>query len=306
MLCSRPFRKAGSHLEHGCGQCMPCRVNKRRTWTGRMLLEGQHQYSLGKHSAMLTLTYDNENIPENGSLSVKDYKLFLYRFRKNIGKIRYYLAAEYGEHTQRPHYHILLFGLDHELTNGSIEKAKINWPNYYSDFQKKIYQCWADRGNIHVAPFNSRTAMYCTSHIAKGWTKSNDFTKSKLGERIPEFQRMSTKPGLGYEAARIFAEWYLTKEGARFLTETGDIGHTFRYEGKQFEFGKYLKESIRDLIGWSKPTPVEARKQYAMQVHGDCLAVGHDNYYAEKMKKRRKHENISKQFSNQQTLRRSL
>ena len=58
MLCSNPYMKDG--VSFGCGQCKGCRVNKRRQWTHRILLESMCHES----SAFVTLTYDNDHLPK--------------------------------------------------------------------------------------------------------------------------------------------------------------------------------------------------------------------------------------------------
>lgn len=86
---------------------MPCRLNRRRLWTHRLLLE---QLKHGD-SCFLTLTYDEKHLPEGGSLVPKHAQDFLKRLRSKTNlKLRYYLVGEYGEDTERPHYHVALFG----------------------------------------------------------------------------------------------------------------------------------------------------------------------------------------------------
>lgn len=93
---------------YGCGQCLPCRFNKRRLWTNRLLLE------LRSHgdAAFVTLTYSDDFLPKNKSLDPKQLKLWMKRLNKLAGGgLRYYNVGEYGDQTQRPHYHALIFGL---------------------------------------------------------------------------------------------------------------------------------------------------------------------------------------------------
>jgi len=91
----------------GCGQCIHCRANRRREWVLRILLE------LEKHefNTFLTLTYDDVHLPGDQSLQPKHLTDFFKRLRKKVEyPIRYYAVGEYGEETERPHYHIALFG----------------------------------------------------------------------------------------------------------------------------------------------------------------------------------------------------
>jgi len=135
MLCNKPYRKGNA--EFGCGQCMPCRFNRRRLWTARLLLEAtQHE-----NKSFITLTYNDKNAPKDHSLDPSHYKNFIKRLRKAIypKKIRYYLVGEYGDHTQRPHYHAALFGLS--LPLGLMELEKRNQLNLFDNKQKNDSRC---------------------------------------------------------------------------------------------------------------------------------------------------------------------
>ena len=91
----------------GCGQCIHCRANRRREWVLRILLE------LEKHefNTFLTLTYDDVHLPADQSLKTEHLTNFFKRLRYKVDyPIRYYAVGEYGEETERPHYHVALFG----------------------------------------------------------------------------------------------------------------------------------------------------------------------------------------------------
>ena len=107
MVCKKPFTRGVE--AYGCGQCLPCRVNRRRIWTHRVLLEAIKS----SESSFITLTYDDENLPENGSLCPSHVRDWLKRIRKKVEprKLRYFLVGEYGDETKRPHYHVALFGV---------------------------------------------------------------------------------------------------------------------------------------------------------------------------------------------------
>ena len=53
-----------------------------------------------------------EKAPESvQTLMYPDIQKFLKRLRKAYrGKLRYFVAGEYGEQTARPHYHMILYG----------------------------------------------------------------------------------------------------------------------------------------------------------------------------------------------------
>lgn len=76
MLCKNPYMKGV--LAFGCGQCNPCRINRRRLWTHRIMLESL------KHgdSSFVTLTY--ETLPSDGSLVPKDLQNFMKYLRMRV------------------------------------------------------------------------------------------------------------------------------------------------------------------------------------------------------------------------------
>ncbi len=91
-------------------------------------------------NSFITLTYDDDHLPSDGSLRAADLQKFFKRLRKSLSphKIRFYGCGEYGEQFKRPHYHAIIFGYDfpdkefHSKENGnpifhSPELAKI-WP----------------------------------------------------------------------------------------------------------------------------------------------------------------------------------
>lgn len=97
-------------LEVPCGQCMPCRIARREEWSLRLM----HESLFWDSCIFVTLTYDNDHLPKNGSLVPNDLTKFFKRLRKRIGdrKLKYFACGDYGGKFDRPHYHILLFGMD--------------------------------------------------------------------------------------------------------------------------------------------------------------------------------------------------
>lgn len=96
------------------------KVQRRRNdWSIRMQYEFDFWQKNGSTPVFALLTYDEEHVHRtklgNMSLCEADIRNFLKRLRKRLQKddifIRYFYAAEYGPTTQRPHYHILVFGI---------------------------------------------------------------------------------------------------------------------------------------------------------------------------------------------------
>lgn len=236
MLCAYPIKNSkiinGTRFwyDHRCGQCMPCRITKRQEWAGRIIMEA----SLHEHSCFITLTYKEE--PENRTLVPGDLTNFIKRLRnelyKHNTKIRYFAVGEYGDRTQRPHYHAIIFGLQ------ATEEA-----------QKIIEKTWS-LGFITISELNAERAAYCARYTTKKLTKQDDYPDG----RHPEFARMSRNPGLAYgftdKIIDAIRKYGLVAEGdvtdSDVLQAFGD--GTIRYQGRKYPISSYHKEKIKNFL----------------------------------------------------------
>ena len=195
-----------------CGTCLECRIQHARQWADRCVLEAQ-QY---KDNYFVTLTYDDDFLPDRNSLCPDDLTLFIKRLRKRFSgvKIRFLACGEYGDSSFRPHYHLILFNLplddlsyNFRLCDNALDvkffKAKPHFINHLRPvnkgdlmFSQAIYDCWHYQGMISVARFNYDTAAYVSQYVTK---KCNPKAKKLYDELniVPEFLRMSRRPGIG-------------------------------------------------------------------------------------------------------------
>lgn len=207
-----------------CGHCLPCRINKSRVWTHRLLLE-QTQHS---DSSFITLTYNDENLPKDKNLYPNDMQKFIKRLRRRTPqKIRYFGVGEYGLEKERPHYHLALFGLG-PLHSNVIRDA---W-NSGRDLVT------GTRGRTQTLELNKDLARYITGYITNYMTHKNDH---RLKGRTPEFMRCSKNGGgLGLGAIKNIAK-KLLKEPAykknRIIRELG-------YGNKMNPLGRYLTDKL--------------------------------------------------------------
>jgi len=148
-----------------CGRCIRCRLHRSAMWAVRCT----HEAKMHKHNSFLTLTYDNENIPWDMSVHVREVQLFMKRLRKRLGnthkKIKYFLCGEYGELNRRPHYHVLLFGYDYPdkkffKTSG---KGKDKNPLYISDLLQKDW----GKGHCFIGDVTFNSAAYVARYVVK-------------------------------------------------------------------------------------------------------------------------------------------
>lgn len=178
-----------------CGRCVGCRVDRSIAWGIRAHCEAQ----MHEKNIFLTLTYDDQHIPEDHSLSLRDLQTFMKRLRKHAypSKIRFLAAGEYGPKTLRPHYHALIFNLDF---NDKIKVAIRNQlPVYTSETLAEIWQSGSHE--IGTVTFKSAkyVARYCMKKIGGPEADNHYYRQSPVNGQYyrvaPEFQTSSK--GLG-------------------------------------------------------------------------------------------------------------
>ena len=110
MKCTHVYQPKGLSTPVNCGQCHACRVNYTSRWTLRMLYE----LSVWDSASFVTLTYNDENLPNDGGLHLSDFQKFKdnLRYYSHKRKFKYYECGEYGDKRKRPHHHIILYGFD--------------------------------------------------------------------------------------------------------------------------------------------------------------------------------------------------
>lgn len=154
MSCSENFYikdKNYSNIKYKipCRMCNLCRRTKRKQWKER----AEYEFKNKIFGAFVTLTYEDEKLPIvkgndgklRATLKYRDIHKYIDRLRKYIKehtelqnkmcnpKFTYIGVGEYGQNGQifdRPHYHILFFGLDHEYNKKLILKE---WKNGFID-----------------------------------------------------------------------------------------------------------------------------------------------------------------------------
>lgn len=174
-----------------CSKCIGCQQAHAKAWALRCQLELQQH----THACFSTLTYSNDNQPI--TLSKRHLQLWLKRLRSITAKpIRFFASGEYGEHTQRPHYHALLFGLPQSAAN-------------------RIENAWA-LGHVRTTAITPQRVAYTAGYTAKkaGWreTATQERIDPDTGEVYywqPPFIQMSRRPGIGAHARQWTQSWRL-------------------------------------------------------------------------------------------------
>lgn len=210
-----------------CGKCIGCRLDYAKQWSARLLCEFQ------EHDPdtcwFLTLTYADEAFGPSGdlekdidfarncdacgrcsgfrlalganslgeavewpSLCPRDSQLFWKRLRKAYPgcKISYFLAGEYGGHTGRPHLHAIVYGLP--LDSADLIPYEVSELGDLTYKCQKLDKIWKN-GFVVVGKVTLESCSYVARYcLKKIYNDGDDFSN-----RVPEFVRMSRRPGLG-------------------------------------------------------------------------------------------------------------
>lgn len=273
MLCKNPFMKGIQPC--GCGQCMPCRINKSREWSNRLMLESRAH----KTATFITLTYRDEELHDvsndwNGSRPLVPNLVplhpqnWLKRIRKVVPTpLRFFLVGEYGDQTQRPHYHVALFGFPNCVYGRIRPGLKICCGP--CDLVKKTWGF----GNIQLGELNKDTAQYIAGYVTKKWTREDSWTKEKLKGRHPEFPRMSLKPGIGATAIKRLINFTEPTRSGQYVRGSIDAPVVLRNSGSTLPLGRYLKRKWREALGRSPDTPKSVSDQYLSELYKENCAA---------------------------------
>lgn len=218
-----------------CSQCIGCRLSKSGHWAVRCM----HESSLHKKNCFITLTYNNEHCPKDGSLCLDHFQRFLKRLRYYYSStpIRFFHCGEYGDKLQRPHYHALVFGMDFD--------DKKFWKNsgknklYTSAILEKIW----GKGYCVIGDVTYDSAAYVSRYILKKVSKKSDYFDSHYLGRMPEYITMSRRPGI---AKQWFDKYYNDVYPSDFVTVEGKKRFPPKFYDSQYELinpvgYKYIK-----------------------------------------------------------------
>lgn len=206
-------------LKLPCGKCPECQKEYYTSWATR----GSRELSNWDTSIFITLTYDEENLPDDKSLNKKHIQDFIKRVKKHFkssreNPIRQTYCGEYGTITLRPHYHCILYNCDF------VDKKR----HYKSDQGHQVYtskllsQLWG-KGLAEFGYATPASVAYLYKYILKKKTR-----KEKLKPFIVEhdgitydveheFIESSRNPGIGasLRGSDSIKKGYLTVNGVK-------------------------------------------------------------------------------------------
>ena len=211
-----------------CGHCIGCRQDQSKEWSNRLIMESLYH----DFTHFVTLTYCDEyapigksfSDPETGELKQmltlrkRDIQLFMKRLRKKYSdsRIRFYFAGEYGDQTNRPHYHGIIFGLpENKMQFIPCGKSQTGNPYFRCPDIESVWTA-TDRplgcnaqaakqgmsadllGFVSVEPANFYTMKYVCAYVTKKLGAHPNEVYIRTGREAP-FSLSSRKPGIGLQ-----------------------------------------------------------------------------------------------------------
>ncbi len=185
-----------------CGQCLGCMLDRSREWAVRAV----HEASQHEHNYFVTLTYDDEHLPADRSVSLRELQLFKKRLRAGQGPFRDLSCGEYGDQNFRPHYHSLIFGLEGGLSDLYPWSKSNSGEMLYRSATLEKYWTF---GFAYIGHVTLQSAGYVARYSIKksqGKHQPDRYRRTAIDPTTgevrewhvaPEFLTMSKKPGLG-------------------------------------------------------------------------------------------------------------
>lgn len=168
MNCENPVQTSNGIQQ--CRKCQQCQSRKRRHWLGRIAAEAFTSTSV----RFVTLTYDEEHVEKGRSLPLDHLRAYNGNRRRKY-PFRHFSVGEFGDKTNRPHWHSLQF-------------YRACTPPEPLDFAGKYYG-WAQGTSQYELPRSlAASASYVYDYLNKGG------------------RAVRPSPGLGHDYLMRFAE----------------------------------------------------------------------------------------------------
>jgi hypothetical protein len=266
-------------------------------WMARIIHESElHAHRKG--NCFITLTYDDEHIPQDWSLRKKDFQNFMKRLRKkHKHKIRFFHVGEYGsickhglpaatdydsnpEHrcptcnVGRPHYHAILFNHDY---NDLIEVGGRRDHIHYTS--PSLTKTWG-HGHTQVGTLTPQSAGYVARYCLKKVNgvrqdehyQNLDPTTGEVTFVHPEYATMSRRPGIG-------REWFDRYQSDVFPSDETPVPGKGIVPSVPRYYTEILKEQNPELHDEIKQRRLEHKEAHPEEYSGPRLM---DKYHVKK------------------------
>lgn len=294
MVCTNQVRlgEAEDMLIVPCGRCAACRVRRTAEWAVRLY----HELHYWDHACFVTLTYDDDHLPVDLSVHKDELVRYVRRLRYRLGRrIKYFACGEYGMQFDRPHYHLLVFGLamhEHKrvrrrsgwqaLTGPAVDAwrqargvergAALGTPAHDASRPARGdgtggAALGTPRGNVYVGTVTYHSARYVAGYIQKKLFGPPGQKHESYEDREAPFQIQSL--GIG----RRYCEEYWSE----LLREGGCTIH-----GKRVGVPRYYAKCVPELVPLLKVECAELREERAERIR-DRYSIPEDDFQSDRV-----------------------
>lgn len=242
-----------------------------------------HEGQMHKENCVLTLTYNDENVPKWDALNHEDFQVFIRALRDHVRyalknkptgglkqssvstrktavKVRYYMAGEYGTKLGRPHYHACIFGVDF-ADKYPWEKSPSGNQLYRSATLEKLWT----KGTAKIGDLSYESAAYIARYIMKkitGERAKEHYVRILVDGTMvpipPEYNRMSLRPGIG-------KTWFQKYKKDVYNNGQGSVVYKGRYMTPPKYYDRLLEESDPKIFEQLKAARKEVLKTEAFK-----------------------------------------
>lgn len=201
-----------------------------------MTTRGLHELQTAGPSSFVTLTYDDDHLPKDWCVSVRELQLFLKRLRRAGFSVRYLACGEYGEKNFRPHYHLILFGQTFRRGSVDVEPSRSGLPQWTHPV---VETAWQHQGRVRIGFAERDSIQYTCGYVYKKLTFGDRLTA--LPEDLPgmpfpvyrtqPFILSSKKPGIGLQ--------YFAQNAESILSRGNVIAH-----GREVPIPRYYLKQV--------------------------------------------------------------
>lgn len=205
---------------------MPCLIRKERSWVLRQKLEALS----ASFTYFVTLTYSDQNRPYR--LQYDHVQTFLKSLRHAHRKatVRFFCSGEYGEKSNREHWHLNIFSTERLLLPAGRSVIK-QWPH----------------GAVFVGNLTTASMGYVAKYVIEG---------------NPQIIQASRRPGIGVPAIRALAQRMVKQND-----ELEDIPTTMHVGGKLFPLSRTMRAHFADA--WLRSGGTITVNHRALRIYTD-------------------------------------
>lgn len=272
-----------SPIEVPCNNCVGCKLEYARQWSIRIM----HEKKFYSESCFISLTYDDQSVPQDYGLDLRELQLFNKKLRRSLTmtmkhrrrehsahirryclhhtkKIRFFACGEYGDLNGRPHYHAIIF--NHDWADRTYVGMSESGEKIYTS--EALASLWGN-GIVSTQDVTHKSAAYVARYVTKKLKTGDAFgaeryyrlspIDGKFHSVRPEFATRSNRPGLG---SRFAAEFKSDFYPSGFLVVDGVRQAPPKFYVSKLSEGEQqrLKRQARRLSLKNKPHTTTERR----------------------------------------------